>query len=390
MKKNVFLLLIGVVLVYIGVAIGKTSNNEDIIKDDTEASVIKHENSLSMMLETEANSGNYEMTTRSEWPTEGYVFNTELSKCENGGELSWDNEKKVVLMSGNVSDKCYVYFDVYVAPTLADYVISQYNGVQGNNHIYYHDANLTNGAGDNSYRYAGANPNNFVCFGNDKTQCPENNLYRMIGVIDNKVKLVKSIFATKEEFGTDGAYNKTVDGIDYYSFYYLNGNMELIDTNLNVNFKNYIENINSKWIDYINSEKFKYINDGMEYWYSYNKNVVKKIEQFSTISYLFGIMQASDYVFSASSNYWAENVTSNNSDSYLNISKSNEYLFGFLTDGLSTYMPLERLDKAINMDESVSGPEEIFLPTRPAFYLNSGVTYKSGSGTKNDPIILGD
>ncbi len=112
MKKNVFLLLIGVVLVYIGVAIGKTSNNEDIIKDDTEASVIKHENSLSMMLETEANSGNYEMTTRSEWPTEGYVFNTELSKCENGGELSWDNEKKVVLMSGNVSDKCYVYFDI--------------------------------------------------------------------------------------------------------------------------------------------------------------------------------------------------------------------------------------------------------------------------------------
>ena len=40
------------------------------------------------------------------------IFNSELSKCENGGELSWDNEKKVVLMSGNVSDKCYVYFDI--------------------------------------------------------------------------------------------------------------------------------------------------------------------------------------------------------------------------------------------------------------------------------------
>lgn len=130
MKKRVFLLLAGVVLVYIGVAIGKTSNNEDIIKDDTEASVIKHENSLSMMLETEANSGNYEMTTRSEWPTEGYVFNTELSKCENGGELSWDNEKKVVLMSGNVSDKCYVYFD-RVPILLADYVKSLYTGTQG-------------------------------------------------------------------------------------------------------------------------------------------------------------------------------------------------------------------------------------------------------------------
>lgn len=389
MKKRVFLLLAEVVLVFIGVAIGKSFNNEDVIMDDKEVNAIRHENSISMMLETEAGSGNYEMTTRESWPTEGYVFNSELSKCEHGSELSWDDVNKSVLMSGNVSDKCYIYFDLY-NPTLAEYVVSQYNGVQGNNNIYYHDSSLANGAGDNSYRYAGVNPNNFVCFGSDETQCPENNLYRIIGVIENKVKLIKSNFATNEEFGTDGAYNKTVDGIDYYSFYYSNGNIELIDINLNVNFKNYIENINSKWIDYINSEKFKYINDGMESWYSYNKNVVKEIERYSTISYLFGIMQASDYVFSASSNYWAENVTSNNSDSYLNISKSNEYLFGFLTDGLSTYMPLERLDKTINMDESVGGPEEIFLPTRPTFYLNSNVTYKSGIGTISDPIILGD
>ena len=106
MKKRVFILLIVVVLVYICVVIGKASNNEDIIMDDKEVSVIKHENSISMMLETEAGSGNYELTTRYSWPTEGYVFNAELSKCENGGELSWDDENKRVLMSGNVSDKC--------------------------------------------------------------------------------------------------------------------------------------------------------------------------------------------------------------------------------------------------------------------------------------------
>ena len=39
-------------------------------------------------------------------------------------------------------------------PTLADYVMSLYTGTQGTNSIYYHDASLTNGAGDNSYRYA--------------------------------------------------------------------------------------------------------------------------------------------------------------------------------------------------------------------------------------------
>ena len=69
--------------------------------------------------------------------------------------------------------------------------------------LYYHDASLTNGAGDNSYRYAGASDavNNYVCFGSSKTSCPEDNLYRIIGVFDTqvgenqteqRVKLIKS------------------------------------------------------------------------------------------------------------------------------------------------------------------------------------------------------
>ena len=120
--------------------------------------------------------------------TEGYKFNSELSKCENGSTLSWDDTKKVVIMQGNISDKCYVYFDKIL--TLANYVSSQYTGTQGGNDIYYHNSSLANGAGDNSYRYAGANPNNYVCFGSDATTCPEDNLYRIIGVFNNQVKLI--------------------------------------------------------------------------------------------------------------------------------------------------------------------------------------------------------
>ena len=78
-------------------------NNSEIVK--------KSHDTISMMLETDTGSGNYELTTASSWPTEGYIFNTELSKCENGGELSWDDKNKVVFMAGNLSDKCYVYFD---------------------------------------------------------------------------------------------------------------------------------------------------------------------------------------------------------------------------------------------------------------------------------------
>ena len=123
MKKHIKLLIVlGIVLLSgISFFLGKESKEKDIFKE--ESSNIKkkdtHLNSVSMMLETKANSGNYEMTTRDSWPTEGYIFNSELSKCENGGELSWDNEKKVVLMSGNVSDKCYVYFDkVVIKPVI--------------------------------------------------------------------------------------------------------------------------------------------------------------------------------------------------------------------------------------------------------------------------------
>ena len=63
--------------------------------------------------------------------------------------------------------------------SLADYVISQYTKTQGENNIYYHDSNLTNGAGDNSYRYAGASADvkNYICLGSSEATCIDGNRY---------------------------------------------------------------------------------------------------------------------------------------------------------------------------------------------------------------------
>ena len=119
MKKIAFLVF--------GIIIGSFSmffynyltNSNDSYENVNNNEVIRYDDTISMMLETEAGSGNYEMTTANGWPTDGYVFNTILSKCENGGELSWDDTNKRVLMSGNVSDKCYVYFDkVVIKPVI--------------------------------------------------------------------------------------------------------------------------------------------------------------------------------------------------------------------------------------------------------------------------------
>lgn len=87
----------------------------------------KNINGLSMMIETSTGSGDYEKTTLSSWPTDGYIFNATLSKCENGGKLSWDDDKKKVIMVGNISDKCYAYFDKYNFPVISNVISTNVN-----------------------------------------------------------------------------------------------------------------------------------------------------------------------------------------------------------------------------------------------------------------------
>ena len=70
--------------------------------------------------------------------------------------------------------------------------------------IYYHTSSLANSAADNSYRYAGANPNNYVCFGTDVSTCPGDNLYRIIGVFGSEVKLIKSASYGNYAWSTSG------------------------------------------------------------------------------------------------------------------------------------------------------------------------------------------
>ena len=113
-KKKTIIIIVIVIVTLINILISLNGilfkEESDVIEENINT-IKKDDRMLSMMLETEAGCGNYEMTTRSEWPTDGYKFNSELSKCENGRELSWDDTNKKVLMSGNTSDRCYVYFD---------------------------------------------------------------------------------------------------------------------------------------------------------------------------------------------------------------------------------------------------------------------------------------
>ena len=421
--KKIALLLI-VFCIGVGVTLLYTNNKYGVYEKEETKQIKKHVDTISMMLETEAKSGNYERTTRESWPTEGYVFNTTLSKCENGGELSWDDEKKVVLMSGNVSDKCYVYFDVYVSPrfdeicdetTLACHVAKLYTGTQGENGIYYHDSSLTNGAGDSSYRYSGANPNNYVCFGSNESTCLTDNLYRIIGVFGNQVKLIKYDYGTTDELGTDGDYSKTYKewGMDStYKGTYGDGERIgvycwncstqkntwseslLNKTNLNTNF---INNIGEEWANKIATTTWKVGGNTYSNIYSKTPSVVYQNEIVNPVTAnttdnateytaKIGLMYVSDYGFAADPSAWT--LTMGNYNNTTATSTNWMYM------GLYEWTISRRADtsgfafRVNNVGYVYDGFVSDGFAVRPSFNLESSITYASGSGTQSDPIRI--
>ena len=121
MKKYKTIILM-CIFTTLGIIIGRYTSKNDVYKEDTIKR--KNNNTISMMLETDTNSKTYIQSTDSIWPTDGYVFNEEMSKCEQGSTLKWDDTNKKVVMEGNRSDKCYVFFDKYDSIKINSYSIS--------------------------------------------------------------------------------------------------------------------------------------------------------------------------------------------------------------------------------------------------------------------------
>ena len=301
--------------------------------------------------------------------------------------------------------------------TLADYVISQYTGTQGENGIYYHNSTLTNGAGDNSYRYAGANPNNYVCFGSDATTCPEDNLYRIIGVFDNQVKLIKATLAKSNLLGTDGEYSSDTSynwsslfACPSSTAYNLNSGIyqlankkstvaavfgcnkwkhsELNTINLNTNFLN---NISSKWVNMIEDTTWKVGGNTSANIYSktpsvaYTNEITSPVEN-TTYSAKIGLMYANDYGFSVSPSGWTLTMQNYNNVTVTN----NNWLF--LNKDEWSITRNSSYDGAVFIVKSQGGVDtidsNIAQGVRPVFYLKSSVTYAGGLGTYESPIIL--
>ena len=305
--------------------------------------------------------------------------------------------------------------------TLAEYIKSQYTGTQGENSLYYHNSSLTNGAGDNSYRYAGANPNNFVCFGSDVSPCPTDNLYRIIGVFGENnhgvtgkqlVKLIKYDYATSNLLGTDGDYKGTsapdstyykgsLSSVNtYYWNYKATNNASntwstslLNKINLNTN---YLNNIGTTWSNLIEDATWKVSGHSSskitpsEMYTAEITNATKTYGPSNGTSKI-GLVYASDYGFAASPSAWTTNLYSywgTDANGTL-ITPINWMYMGY---GEWTISPNSSNSSGV-FHLSTSGlvtsvDANNGCGSRPVLYLKASVLFAGGLGTKDSPITL--
>ena len=507
-KKKILIgvssILVLIVGIFIYLYVSKDNEKEIYIPKKEEVKTqISGFNGISMMYETGPGTGEYSESKSSLWPEDGYIFNDTLSGCENGGELSWDEEKKAVILNSLGSDACYVYFDAYIIPvinsvstsnitndsitltvnatngnnpittyyyssnngtnyvestnntytfnnlemgteynfsvyvkdslgyesevytlsettddtpptladtcretgsnTLACHVATQYT-IDGENGLYYHDEDLANGAGDNSYRYAGANPNNYVCFGSTASTCPSDNLYRIIGVFGNEVKLIKWDYANSNLLGTSGAYSSSTYSASSYENY--DGAHSTVDryywtsssnssnvwsesalntTNLN---GTYLNGLGSTWSNKIANHSWKVGGGSSSYLYSgtprtaYNYEVGSNSSS-TTYNAKIGLMYVSDYGYAASNNYWT--TTMSNYDDAIS---SNWMYMGMREWTISRYSDLSDRAFFVSSTGTVNGNGVLYnyFAVRPSFYLTSSTTYAGGTGEASSPI----
>ena len=280
--------------------------------------------------------------------------------------------------------------------------------------LYHHTSTLANGAGDNSYRYAGASEavNNFVCFGSNTSPCPIDNLYRIIGVFGDQVKLIKYDYANSNLLGTDGDYSTdtysksgsptykgeltTING--YYWHYKANNifsttwSTSLFNkTNLNTN---YLNNIGTTWSNMIENTTWKvsgHTTNAITPKSMYTAEITNATKTYgpSNGTSKIGLMYASDYGFAAAPSAWTANLNTYNGEAIKNV---NWMFMGLDEWTMSPYF--SDRDGVFIASDNGSLYEFSFYTTgygaRPVLYLKSSALYAGGSGTKDSPITLTD
>ncbi len=283
--------------------------------------------------------------------------------------------------------------------------------------IYYHDTTLTNGAEDFSYRYSGANPNNYICFGSDATPCPEANLYRIIGVFpvdtfvrdensnnyvikkQNLFKVIRNSYITdvtwdNEKSGTAGTFQWSYNTNSGYNNTWKNSP---IYQSLNQDF---LLSMTSNWFNKIAKV---YWSVGGNTWGKvvattpltkvYNNEIVnptirETLDNNRRIADKVGLMYVADYGYATIQDYWNTRINNYNNSEISN----NNWLLPSVNEWTITRN--SELIYATFRLATTGGPANEHVgnnyAVRPTFYLDSSVVIDmtNHAGTDDDPYRI--
>lgn len=304
--------------------------------------------------------------------------------------------------------------------TLADYITSLYT-TDGENGLYYHDGqgsytNADQEAGDNSYRFSGADPNNYVCFGSNEGTCPEDNLYRIIGVFDNQVKLIKVTNIGKYAWDTSAITfsSEEITGISNtngeYDVLKLNGilaapgqgesgenDWTTADINYYINGDAYYNKLGLTWQNLI-TEKIWYLGGYSTYdataknFYVYERGNTVYSGRPTEWKGKIGLMYASDYGYAASPENWKTNLGSYSNDTNRNNNwmymKLQEWTITPYSSAAYSVFYLDYFDDSASSGRLSLAATGFIYFVRPVFYLESNVGLASGNGTLENPYCL--
>ena len=301
-------------------------------------------------------------TKTDEWNITVTLVNYDKDQSKNAGK--------------SFSAKLMIQKEEYKLPTLAEYVKSQYTGTQGDNGIYYHESSLANGAGDNSYRYAGASDsvNNYICLGSNEATCPDANLFRIIGVFGAQTKVIRAKSVGNKQWHTSADNTWSSSSLNTY----LNGT--------------YLTSLGTL-TDKIATTTWKV---GGGSWANIGTSVPKTAYQYevgssaSTTTYdaKIGLMYVTDYYYSASPSAWTLMGYNSDATKDYRAAKTTNWLY------LGSYeWTISRDSDTTNFAFSVvsTGNVDYYyvsdsFAVRPSFNLLSSTTYVSGSGSMSDPV----
>ena len=236
--------------------------------------------------------------------------------------------------------------------------------------IYHHTSSLANGAGDNSYRYAGASAsvNNYICLGSDATTCPDANLFRIIGVFGDQTKVIRAKSVGDKAWHSSTSSNtwSTSSLNTYLNGEYLTSLGTLADKIATTTWK-------------VGGGSSTYLTDVPATAYQYE---VGSSASTTTVDKKISLMYVSDYGFAADQSAWTTKLSSYNS----NTSKNWLYLgsteWTISRNSVNSYSAFGVNGTGYVSNNDVAGSYAV----RPSFNLESSVNYVSGSGSMSDPV----